>query len=167
MIQQIDHLALLPAYLAAGTAVLVFLTDLAVARRGAILAVASLGSVATGVAAWWVGVGPDRPTFCVSGAGCSYVATDTAAVVAVLFAALTLGVLGLSAPALRAGAVPPGEYCFLLACSMTGGVVLGHSGDLITLVVALETLTLPLFILVGLRRTTLTSAEGAVTFFSG
>jgi len=165
VIQQIDHLALLPAYLAAGTAVLVFLTDLAVARRGAILAVASLGSVATGVAAWWVGVGPDRPTFCVSGAGCSYVATDTAAVVAVLFAALTLGVLGLSAPALRAGAVPPGEYCFLLACSMTGGVVLGHSGDLITLVVALETLTLPLFILVGLRRTTLTSAEGAVTFF--
>ena len=165
MIQQIDHLALLPGYLAAGTAVLVFLTDLVVARRGAILAVASLGSVATGVAAWWVGVGPDRPTFCVDGAGCSYVATDTAAVVAVLFAALTLGVLGLSAPALRAGAVPPGEYCFLLTCSMTGGVVLGHSGDLITLVVALETLTLPLFILVGLRRATLASAEGAVTFF--
>ncbi|MFS8477890.1 MAG: proton-conducting transporter membrane subunit, partial [Micromonosporaceae bacterium] len=120
---------------------------------------------APGVGAGWVGTGPDRPTFCADGVGCSYAGDGTGAVVAVLFAALTLGVLGLSAPALRAGAVPAGEYCFLLACSMTGGVVLGHAGDLITLVVALETLTLPLFLLVGLRRTTLASADGALTFF--
>jgi NADH-quinone oxidoreductase subunit N len=165
MIQQIDHVALLPAYLAAGTAVLVFLTDLVVARRGAILAVAALGAVATGTAAWWVGVGPDRATFCVGEGGCSYVAGDTGAVVAVLFAALTLGVLALSAPALGTGSVPAGEYAFLLACSMTGGVVLGYSGDLITLVVALETLTLPLYLLVGLRRDVVASAEGSVTFF--
>ncbi|PZF82317.1 proton-conducting transporter transmembrane domain-containing protein, partial [Micromonospora deserti] len=58
-----------------------------------------------------------------------------------------------------------GEYCFLLACSMTGGVVLGAAGDLITLIVALETLTLPLYVLVGLRRGSLASAEAAVTFF--
>ena len=32
---------------------------------------------------------------------------------------------------------------------MTGGVVLGAAGDLITLIVALETLTLPLYVLVG------------------
>ena len=78
--------------------------------------------------------------------------TAAAAVLAVLFAALTLGVLALSVPVLRLGAVPAGEYCFLLACSMTGGVVLGDAGDLITLIVALETLTLPLYVLVGLRR---------------
>lgn len=35
---------------------------------------------------------------------------------------------------------------------MTGGVVLGAAGDLITLIVALEALTLPLYVLVGLRR---------------
>jgi NADH-quinone oxidoreductase subunit N len=74
-------------------------------------------------------------------------------------------VLGLSAPILRSGQVPAGEYCFLLACSMTGGVVLGAAGDLITLIVALETLTLPLFVLVGLRRDRVASAEAAVTFF--
>jgi NADH-quinone oxidoreductase subunit N len=45
-----------------------------------------------------------------------------------------------------------GEYSFLLACSMTGGVVLAGAADLITLIVALETLTLPLYVLVGLRR---------------
>ena len=33
-----------------------------------------------------------------------------------------------------------------------GGVVLAGAGDLVTLVVALETLTLPLYVLVGLRR---------------
>ncbi len=48
---------------------------------------------------------------------------------------------------------------------MTGGVVLGASRDLITLIIAMETLTLPLYVLVGLRRRTLASAEAAVTFF--
>jgi NADH-quinone oxidoreductase subunit N len=44
-------------------------------------------------------------------------------------------------------------------------VVLGAAGDLITLIVALETLTLPLYVLVGLRRGSVASAEAAVTFF--
>jgi NADH-quinone oxidoreductase subunit N len=61
-------------------------------------------------------------------------------------------VLALSVPALRAGIAPAGEFCFLLASSMTGGVVIGYAGDLITLIVGLETLTLPLYVLVGLRR---------------
>jgi NADH-quinone oxidoreductase subunit N len=164
MVQSVDHVALLPAYLAAATAVLVFLADLVVARREAVLAVGAVGAVASATAAAWVGAGPDRATFCVADA-CSYRATDTGALVAVLFAGLTLGVLALSVPALRVGSTPAGEYCFLLACAMTGGVVLGYAGDLITLIVALETLTLPLFVLVGLRRRSIASAQGAVTFF--
>jgi NADH-quinone oxidoreductase subunit N len=174
MIQSIDQVALLPAYLSAGTAVLVLLTDLfvgpAIARRGAVLAVAVAGATATAVGAGLVGRGGDRATFCIGGTGtgaaaCSYIADNTGALVAVLFATLTLVVLALSAPVLRSGAVPAGEYCFLLACAMTGGVVLGYAGDLITLIVALETLTLPLYVLVGLRRHSVASAEGAVTFF--
>jgi NADH-quinone oxidoreductase subunit N len=160
----IDHVALLPAYVAAGTAVLVLLADLLVARRPAVLAAAAAGTLATAVAAAWVGGGPTRATFCGGTSGCSYVATPLAGVVGVLFALLTLGVLALSVPILRSGGPPVGEYCFLLACSMTGGVVLGAAGDLITLIVALETLTLPLYLLVALRRT-VAAAEGAVTFF--
>ncbi|GAB3798147.1 NADH-quinone oxidoreductase subunit N [Micromonospora zhanjiangensis] len=160
----VDNVALLPAYLAAGTAVLVLLADLLVARRGATVAVGALGAVATAVGAVLVGRGGARETFCVDDA-CSYLATGRSALVATVFALLTLGVLGLSAPLLRAGRVPAGEYCFLLACSMTGGVVLGAAGDLITLIVALETLTLPLYVLVGLRRERVASAEAAVTFF--
>ncbi|RGC70847.1 NADH-quinone oxidoreductase subunit N [Micromonospora sp. MW-13] len=164
VVQSVDSVALLPAYLAAGTAVLVLLTDLLVARAAATVAVAAAGSVATALGCAVVGAGGERSTFCV-GADCSYVFGGRAALVGALFALLTLGVLALSGPLLRAGKSPVGEYCFLLACSMTGGVVLGAAGDLITLIVALETLTLPLYVLVGLRRGSLAGAEAAVTFF--
>src|SRR4030095_9050808 len=39
------------------------------------------------------------------------------------------------------------------------------AGDLITLIVALETLTLPLYLLVGMRRRSVAAAEGALVFF--
>jgi NADH-quinone oxidoreductase subunit N len=163
-VSNVDQVALLPAYAAAVTAVVALVADLvAPGRRGPVLAVTTLGAVATTVAAWVVGAGSTRRTFC-SPAGCSYVFDHTAAVVAVVFALLTVGVLALSGPALR-GETPAGEYCFLLACSMTGGVVLGAARDLITLVIAIETLTLPLYALVGLRRRSVASAEAAVTFF--
>ncbi|WP_327033903.1 NADH-quinone oxidoreductase subunit N [Micromonospora ureilytica] len=164
VVQSVDSVALLPAYLAAGTAVLVLITDLLVARPRATIAVAALGALGTAVGSALVGAGAERRTFCV-GADCSWIFGGRAALVGVVVALLTVGVLGLSVPALRAGRSPVGEYAFLLACSMTGGVVLGAAGDLITLIVALETLTLPLYVLVGLRRGSLASAEAALTFF--
>ncbi|WP_435208225.1 NADH-quinone oxidoreductase subunit N [Micromonospora sp. bgisy143] len=164
VVQSVDNVALLPAYLAAGTAVLVLVVDLVLARPRATVAVAALGALGTAVASALVGAGDERRTFC-AGADCSWIFGGRAALVGAVVALLTLGVLGLSVPALRAGRSPVGEYAFLLACSMTGGVVLGAAGDLITLIVALETLTLPLYVLVGLRRGSLASAEAAVTFF--
>jgi NADH-quinone oxidoreductase subunit N len=91
------------------------------------------------------------------------VPSPLAGLMAVLFALLTVGVVGLSGPALRLGGAPAGEFCFLLSCAMTGGVVIGYAGDLITLIVGLETLTLPLYVLVGLRRSVAGSAA-ALTF---
>ncbi|GAA2620050.1 NADH-quinone oxidoreductase subunit N [Paractinoplanes durhamensis] len=164
----IDHVTLLPLYAASGTAVLVLLMDLLVARRGITVGVLALGGVATAVGAIVAGTRP--PTFC-AGAECSWVPTPLAAVMAVMFAALTVGVLALSVPSLRIGAAPPGEFCFLLAASMTGGVVIGYAGDLISLIVGLETLTLPLYILVGLRRfgpgekVSTAGASASITFF--
>jgi NADH-quinone oxidoreductase subunit N len=148
------------------TAALVLVADLVLpTRRSASITVAAIGALATGVAAAWQSAGPVRATFCSQGAGCSFVADPLAALVAGAFAVLTLAVLGLSWPLVRAGTVPVGEYAFLLSCSLTGGVVLGGARDLVTLIVAVETLTLPLYILVGLRRRALASAEAAVTFF--
>ena len=166
--QAVDHFALLPLYAAAGTAILALLADLFTGRRGVTAGVTLLGVLATAVCA--VVAGPAEATFCAAG-GCSWVPSWPAAVTAVLFAGLTAGVLALSLPALRLGIAPAGEFCFLLACSMTGGVVVGYAGDLITLIVGLETLTLPLYVLVGLRRfapgerATATGAAASVTFF--
>ena len=168
MSQPIDHLALLPGYLAALTAVLVLVVDLFVVRARVVLLTGIAGAAAVAVAAVAVAAtspsyaGRDvrsRFTFC-NGAGAPVAGA------AVLIAVLTIAVLALSAPLLRAGYAPPGEFCFLLACAMTGGVVVGYAGDLITLIVGLETLTLPLYILVGLRRpASVRGAQGAVTFF--
>ncbi|MEV4345452.1 proton-conducting transporter membrane subunit [Actinoplanes sp. NPDC049596] len=167
--QTVDHVSLLPLYAAAGTAVLVLLADLVVARRSAIFGALVVGGLATAVCAIVVG-GSRVGTFC-AGASCSWVPSPLAMTAAVVFAGLTVGVLGLSVPSLRLGTAPAGEFCFLLACSMTGGVVVGYAGDLITLIVGVETLTLPLYLLVGLRRfapgekVSTASASASVTFF--
>jgi NADH-quinone oxidoreductase subunit N len=164
---RVDQVALLPAYFAAGTAVLALLADLLVGRRWVTLGATMAGAVATAVVVIVVGRGPDRVAFCPGGDGyCSLRMDGRSALLALLFAVLTLGVLGISAPHLAGPEpLPAGEYCFLLACSMTGGVVLAGAGDLLTLLVALETLTLPLYLLAGLRRNSVASASGAVTFF--
>lgn len=165
----IDQVTILPLYAASGTAILVLLADLIVARRAATFGALVLGGLATAVGA--IGAGDHRPpTFC-AGAECSWLPSPLAVTTAVFFAALTVGVLALSIPSLRLGTAPAGEFCFLLASSMTGGVVIAYSGDLITLIVGLETLTLPLYILVGLRRfapgerVTTSAASASLTFF--
>lgn len=162
MTQAVNHVALLPLYAAAGTALLVLVMDLAVGRFH--LPAAALGGLATAVCA--VAVPDHAATFC-SGDLCSWTVTPHAALMTVLFAVLTVGVLALSAPALRRGLAPAGEFCFLLTCAMTGGVVVAYAGDLISLIVGLETLTLPLYVLVGLRRVRVSAAgaSAAVTFF--
>ncbi|PZM94093.1 MAG: hypothetical protein DIU79_10310 [Actinobacteria bacterium] len=133
MSQAVDNVALLPAYLAAATAVLVLLADLLLARCGVTLAVAVGGATATAVAATASAAGPPRGTFCVRPAddgaamaptvetACSYVADGRAALVAVVVALLTAAVLALSAPMLRAGAVPAGGDCLFLAPPLTRG----------------------------------------------
>ncbi|HTJ39586.1 MAG TPA: proton-conducting transporter membrane subunit [Dactylosporangium sp.] len=164
---RIDQVALIPAYVAMGTALLALLVDLiAPGRRGPVLVATALGMAGTAGAAIWVGVaGGHRTAFCVGPDQCSLVLDPAAAIVAGVFAGLALGTLALSVPLLRTGEVPVGEYCFLLASSLTGAVVLGGARDLITLIVALETLTLPLYLLVGLRRGAREGGSAAVTFF--
>ncbi len=174
--QAIDHAALAPAYAVVAAAVLVLLVDLArPGLRAALLGVAALGPAAAGVLAVVVSRDEPRGTLCTPGGtlpgsvdvgpSCSFVFDQASAVAVVVFCALTLVVLGLSAASVSSGDVPAGEYAFLLICSLFGGVVLASARDLLTLIVALETLTLPVYVLVGLRRRSLRSAEGAITFF--
>jgi NADH-quinone oxidoreductase subunit N len=147
-VQAIDHVALLPLYLAAGTAALALFSG-RFAKACMMIGVSAAAIAAVGVAA-----GPDRATFAV-GPWHSYVADDAAMGAAALFTGLSVLVAAISGR-------QPGEYWFLLAISAAGGITLAGARDLITLIVALETLTVPLYVLV--TKPGRDGAEAGVTF---
>jgi NADH-quinone oxidoreductase subunit N len=165
VVQGVDQAALAPVYVLAAAAVLVLVTDLVIGPRLVLVGLGGLGAAGAAVAGLLVGSG-HRGTFCTGpavlpsgtrvGASCSFVVDGLSLAVTVSGCALAVVVLALSTRV----SVPLGEYVFLLLCSLLGLVVLGSARDLLTLLIAVETLTLPVYILVGLRR-----AEAAVTFF--
>jgi NADH-quinone oxidoreductase subunit N len=170
MIQTIDYHAILPPLLVAAGALAVLFIDVLVTDRRMADAAGFLVSCCAVVAALdaagtlWRS---PRQTFCVGAYECSYQVGRFAVVMQLVALAGTLLVLLM--PVGReggAGGEPPrGEYRFLLLCSLTGVLVLVSAGDLITLVVALETVSVPAFALVGLRRDSARSAEAALKFF--
>lgn len=62
-------------------------------------------------------------------------------------------------------AMPPGEYHFLLLSAAAGALLMVTARDLVTLVVALELLSLPSIALVGLRQGDARAIRSAWTFF--
>ena len=95
---------------------------------------------------------------------CSYVADHFALVFQLLVLAGALLVALLSMHSIDEDRLPPGEFWFLLLGSATGAALLPAARDLATLVVALETASLPAFALVGLRRDR-QGGEAALKFF--
>lgn len=166
--QEINHLLLLPAYLAAGTAVLVLVADMVWSNRRFLLSIAALGVLSTGVAAISLADHTGTATFPV-GDFFTYSVDRPGIAAVVVFAVLTLLTIGLSVRFLdeRQHATddkpPVGEYLFLLTVSFAGAVVLAFSRDLITIIIAVETVTLPLYILVSLRGDR-ASTEASVTY---
>ncbi|MGH3424255.1 MAG: NADH-quinone oxidoreductase subunit N [Nocardioidaceae bacterium] len=86
------------------------------------------------------------------------------AVSAIVVVASLLVVLG-AAVMDHEDAMPPGELHFLLLASTSGALCMVIATDLVTLVVALELLSLPSIAMVGLRRGDVAAARGAWTFF--
>ncbi|MQA04123.1 MAG: NADH-quinone oxidoreductase subunit N [Streptosporangiales bacterium] len=136
------------------TAAVVLLLDAFLPDRAKFL-VLWLGIIMLGVAfvitvpQLWSGA----QAFCRQGADivCAY---DLARYGVVLHLAILVGavaVLLLSVQTVVEESIPPGEYVFLLLCSVTGALVLTAAGDFATLVVGLETLSLPVFGMVALR----------------
>ena len=70
-----------------------------------------------------------------------------------------------SAHELTDSRLPAGEYHFLLLASVVGALTMASSRDLLSLLVSLEVVSLPAFVLVGLRREDARSAEAALKFF--
>jgi NADH-quinone oxidoreductase subunit N len=168
LVQNIDYVAVGPPVVTAVAAAAVLVADLFLpARARAVLFGLTLAG--TGGALAFVGylVSRDdtRSTLCVAGGGCSYVVDDFTRFVQALVLIGFVVVVLLGALAVSDDHAPPGEYWFLLLSSVTGMLVLAAARDLVTLLLALEVVSLPAFVLVGLRRGDPRSSEAALKFF--
>ncbi len=175
--QAIDHAALTPLYALAGTAIVVLLADLFVTRGRVwlLLGLSAAGSTGAAVTALLITGTGSRSSFCASAArlrsgvdvsaACSYVTNYATTAVTVALCVVAVVVLALSAPLLSKESTPVGEYCFLLLCSLLGAVALFSARDLLTLIVATEALTLPMYVLVAFGQARRGIAS-ATTFFT-
>jgi NADH-quinone oxidoreductase subunit N len=180
VVQDIDWWAVSVPLVVALTAAVVLLTDAFAgpprtrARALVPAALSVLGLAAAGgyavLLASSVAAGATRRTFCVAELlegpePCSFVVDRfTLAFWAVaLFGALVVALIGTASVA--EDRTPQGEWHFLLLCSVTGALVLAASRDLVTLLVALEVVSLPAFAMVGLRSGDARAAEASVKFF--
>jgi NADH-quinone oxidoreductase subunit N len=112
----------------------------------------------------------DRRTFCVPGSGhdptsCSYVVDNLTLAFQVLVLVGAFVVVLLSIDTVRASRLPAGEYYFLMLMSVAGAVTLAAARDVVTLIVALEVVSLPAFALVALPRYDGRASEAALKLF--
>jgi NADH-quinone oxidoreductase subunit N len=166
--QSIDYAAISPPLAVVVTAVVVLLADLFVPAswRRALAPLALLGTLAALGLTAWLATGETRSTFCLPGGGCSYVADDFATYFQIVVLAALVVVLLMSFPLFEERErVPPGEFLALLLASVSGMLVVAAGRDLLTLLIALEVVSLPAFVLVGLRRGDPRGAEAALKFF--
>ena len=95
----------------------------------------------------------------------SYVVDTYSLVLKGVFVFAGFVVLLLSIGYLESDRYYEGEYYFLLVASVLGGVVMASSRDFISMIVALELVTGPAFMLAGWRKADPRSNESALKFF--
>jgi NADH-quinone oxidoreductase subunit N len=172
MIQAIDYAAVAPPLILAVAAVAVLVADVFELPRR-VLGLICTGSLALGlVAVIALAAGRPRETFCLPGGlrgdgppSCSYAADDFALLFQGIVLAAAVIVVLLSLDEITVSRLPAGEYYFLLLCAIVGALTLVAARDLVLLVVALETLSLPVFALVALRRYDGTATEASLKLF--
>jgi len=170
-VQPVDWLAIAPPLVLALTAIVVLVAD-AFAGRTAVQLPSVLSLAGLLLAAWPAAAlaGDTRSVFCLpqqpdAPPACSYtVDTLTVGGWLVVLVGTTVVVL-LSARAALDSRVPLAEHHFLLLSSASGAMTLVAARDLVTLLVALEVVSLPAFALAGLKRGDRRSAEAALKFF--
>ena len=157
----IDYAAIAPEIILAGTALLVLLADLVLPRgaKGLLNPLAGAGAVGAIVATVLLWEDP-RSTF-----GGSFVVNDYAVIFKLVFLGALVAILGISWRYFAEGRWFQGEYYFLLLTSFLGMIIMPSARDLLTLFVALETVSIPAFVLAGMRKRDVYSSEAAIKFF--
>jgi NADH-quinone oxidoreductase subunit N len=97
--------------------------------------------------------------------GGAYVVDDFSLVLKALFIGVGYVVLLMSTNEIEEGDYYQGEYYFLLLASLFGMVVMASARDLVTIFVALETLSIPAYMLAGWRKRDLKSNEASIKYY--
>jgi NADH-quinone oxidoreductase subunit N len=97
--------------------------------------------------------------------GGAYVVDRYSLLLKALFLVAGYIVLLMSSNYLSEGDYYEGEYSFLLVCSLFGMVVMASARDLVSIFIALETLSLPAYLLAGWRKRDLKSNEAALKYY--
>jgi NADH-quinone oxidoreductase subunit N len=166
----LDYHALLPEFILAGTVVAVLVTDLVVTRKYWVAVVGMLGLFAAMVPLLTLGFCPDLD-FCNGTTAArsmfdgSYVVDGYSLVLKGLFIGSAFLALLLSVGFIEADRYYQGEYYFLLLASALGAVFMASSRDFVTIIVALELVSGPAFLLAGWKKADERSNEAALKFF--
>jgi NADH-quinone oxidoreductase subunit N len=158
----IDWLAIAPEVALTVTALLVLAADLALRGEAKQLVnlVAMIGTVVAIVFA--VVLWAEAPRVAFEG---QYVVDSFAVAFKLLFLGTLLAILAISARYFAEGRYFQGEYYFLLLTAFIGMLLMPSARDLLVLFIALETVSVPAFVMVGLRKRDLYSSEAALKFF--
>jgi len=154
-----DLLAMLPFLLVSLWATLLLVVDLFIRRKGVTAILAAVG-LAAGLVVVILRYGSPQTAF-----GGMIIADTYASFLQVVF--LLTGLLGISVAYdyLRRMGIHRGEYYPLLLFTVSGMMLMSLAGDLIVIFLALELLSLPLYVLAGFARPRPESEESAMKYF--
>jgi NADH-quinone oxidoreductase subunit N len=166
----LDYHALLPEGILAITVLVTLAVDMVTRKKQLVAVTAMVGMFAALVPVVTLAF-CDSLDFCTSSGAerilfdGSYVVDGYSLVLKAVFIFAAFLVLLLSVGYLGSDRYYEGEYYFLLIASTLGAVVMASSRDFITMIVALELVTGPAFLLAGWRKGDSKSNEAALKFF--
>jgi NADH-quinone oxidoreductase subunit N len=154
----------LPGLVVAATAMMVMITDMLIRSRDrdalALLGIAGLvGAAASGAAMLGTEGGP------VAGFGDTLRGDGYALFFTILICVGSILTLLMSVDFVREHPLPPGEYYSLVLFSTCGMIFLAAANDLIVLFLALEIMSVAVYVLAGLLRSEVRSTEAALKYF--
>jgi NADH-quinone oxidoreductase subunit N len=159
----LDYHGLAPDIMLAAVAALVLIVDLIVdeTRKHLVTTIAGVGLILSLIPIITLAVdGQNR--FMFDG---GYAVDNFALTMKALFIISGYIVLMMSANYLQEGDYHEGEYSFLLICSLLGMTVMASSRDLISIFIALETMSIPAYMLAGWRKRDNKSNEAALKYY--
>ena len=160
----LDYHALAPEIILTLVLAVVLVADLFLdtSRKWLLSNIAAFGLVAAMVPILSLALSGDDVRSMVGGA---YVVDNFALVLKALFLGTGFVVLLMSINYVEDGDYYEGEFYFLVLCSLLGMVVMSSSRDLITIFVALETRSIPAYMLAGWRKRDLKSNEASLKYY--